>query len=232
MTLARWAAPGRKASKDGLPIPRDLRELTAALGPDSAPGRPFALGDSQVVRLLGWARDTEMIELRRHGFVAGPRFAAWSDPGATTDDEVLSLWDDLFTLAERQDPLDGLDHDVHQVLAQLLPPRPLPTVMVVLYRAAGGDNPAIDAHTLGATLFGQATARLPVPAEDRRMLELELELTLAAAVVLRLADLMDHGVIASRAPAPTRRPPPTTGPDPAGGWSCSGPRTPAPHWSR
>lgn len=76
------------------------------------------------MRLLEWARDTEMIELRRNRFVAGPRFAAWSDAAGPADDEVLSLWDDLFTLAEREDPLADFGDDLRPVLDRFMPPNP------------------------------------------------------------------------------------------------------------
>lgn len=191
VTLARWAAPGRTATKAGLPVLRDLRELSASLGLHGAGTRPGFFDDAPLVRLLDWARDTEMIQLRRNGFVAGPRFAAWSDPAEPADDEVLSLWDDLFTLAEREDPLDGFDDDLRLVLDRFMPPNLLPTVMVMLYRAAGTDHPTIDARTLGGELFGHATAQLPVSVQERHL----LHVTLSTALVLRLADLVDHGVL-------------------------------------
>jgi len=80
VALALCFAPGRKVTKDGEPVPSDVRALAERLGL-GLPGTKIShLHEAPNLRELFWlARQLELVDLRRDGLVAGPRLA----PGET-----------------------------------------------------------------------------------------------------------------------------------------------------
>jgi hypothetical protein len=209
LALARWVGQGRKVTKDGHPVPADVRALTELLGLGLPGVKISHLYHARELHELFWlARQLELVDLRRSGLVAGPVLAAWQHDDALTvrsDSEVLDLWRQVFTLIETGQqvppeaastnaPLDGI-HAVTQ--------RCVPEMMVSLYHTAAlvTDKPVaalIWPHV--EELLGHRPTGLMDDGEEEMV-----DVAVRVALCLTLDRLIDHGTLEITGLRPTEQ---------------------------
>jgi hypothetical protein len=134
-------------TKDGDPVPADVRALTESLGLGPPGGKISHLHQAPGLHELFWlARQLELVDLRRTGLVAGPALAAWHNDDALTtrsDIEVLDFWRQVFALIEtgQQVPQDAVTSDNAPLSGIVtVTQRCVPGMMVSLYHAAALDT--------------------------------------------------------------------------------------------
>jgi len=146
LALALWFGPGRKVTKDGEPVPADVRALAERLGlglpgtkishPHEAPG----------LRELFWlARQLDLVDLRRDGLVPGPRLTPWRDGDESNvpDDDLLDLWRDVLTLIETGKEIPDEAPRIGGALMGQMSGRTrecIPAIVLSLYQAAALDQ--------------------------------------------------------------------------------------------
>jgi hypothetical protein len=195
LTLAGWIGQGRKVTKEGLPVPADVRSLVALLDLGSEWANASKLPQIPDLEEIFWlARQTELIDVRRDGLVAGPRLIG-SAAEDLDDESVLELWDDIFTLVEQgqsvPDRAHRRDDDSTAELVQIAG-KTVPGIMVELYRAAGDGSGSRDLGTLLTHLKNaMAEADSDTSPEDLEF----LGVILAASIYDRIFRLADHGAL-------------------------------------
>jgi hypothetical protein len=205
LTLARWLGQGRKVTKNGEPVPADVRALGELFqqGPQAAKaGHLHQVPGLQVLFWLAW--QVELVELRHTGLVAGPGLAAWrrDDALATADDEqVLDLWLEVFLLVEfgLVVPEEARTGKNAENAATFLAARGCtPGMMVGLYRAAARDQDqlVVDLITPHREHLMQALRRTRWDVEEAELVDVSLRFVLA----LPLGQLIEHGALQLRGP--------------------------------
>jgi hypothetical protein len=213
LVLARWFSPGRKVTKDGEPVPGDVRDLAELLDL-GLPGTKIShLQQAPDLRELFWlARQLELVDLRRDGLVTGPRLTPWqhrdapSVPDHVLPDHVLSdeilleLWRDVLVLIETGQEIPDAAARTAQTLISQLGQRTrecIPAIMLELYRTAADDQdrelaPLLIDHV--DELLDQRGQRLHT--EETGLLEAALRVALCTT----LARLVDHGALEASGP--------------------------------
>jgi hypothetical protein len=200
LALARWLGQGRKVTKDGEPVPPDVRALAELLGQALPAVKVSRLHQAGGVQLLFWlARQLELVDLRRTGLVAGPELAGWQagDALATADDDaVLDLWREVFALvnAGRVVPEETITgKNAANTAVYAVARRCTPAITVDLYRSAAldQDDLVIDliAPHLDRMQEGSRLERLDVDEAEL------LDVSLRFALCLPLEKLVDHGAL-------------------------------------
>jgi len=200
LTLARWIGQGRKVTKDGDPVPADVRALAELLGLGPPGGKISHQHQAPGLHELFWlARQLELVDLRRTGLVAGPALAAWHNDEALTtrsDIEVLDVWCQVFALIEtgQQVPQEAVTSN-NEPLSGILTvtERCVPGMMVSLYHAA-----ALDADQQVAALIRPHVEELLGRRRADLWDEAEEEVADAAvrvALCLPLDRLIEHGAL-------------------------------------
>jgi hypothetical protein len=203
LTLAGWIGQGRKVTKEGFPVPADVRSLVVLLDLGSEWGSASELPQIPDLEEIFWlARQTELIDVRRDGLVAGRRLTG-SAAEDLDDGSVLELWDDIFTLVEQGQSLPDRAHrrddDSTAELVQMAG-KTVPGIMVELYRAAGDGSGSRDLGLLLTHLKdAMAEAGSDISPEDVEF----FGMILAAGIYDRIFRLADHGALDVVAPDPS-----------------------------
>jgi hypothetical protein len=220
LVLARWVGQGRKATKDGEPVPADVRSLAELLGLGLPGVKASSLHHVPSLKELFWlARQLELIDLRRTGLVAGSRLSVWRDGDLLTsegavaigdDNEVLELWRQVFVLVESSQELpeealvektDSADEFLEVIQ------RCVTEIMVSLYRSAALDQDRLLVDLISPYLDDFLEYSRSVfddeedeEDEDEGGEEEVLEAALRVGLCLPLDRLTEHGVVELSAP--------------------------------
>lgn len=207
LTLSRWIGHGRKVTKDGYPVPADVRTLAEVLGVGLPGVKVGHLHQAPGLHELFWlARQLELVDLRRTGLIAGPALAAWQHGDALTtqgDTEVLDLWRQVFVLIETgqqlpEEDLTAKNAPFSGIVAATQ--HCVPGMMVSLYHAAALDT---DQH-VAALISPHVEELLGHPRADLRDEAEEEEVAGAAvrvALCLPLDRLIEHQALEISDPA-------------------------------
>lgn len=203
LVLARWFGPGRKVTKDGEPVPGDVRDVAELLGLGLPGTKIRHLQQAPDLRELFWlARQLELVDLRRDGLVTGPQLARWQDQGraGVPEEVLLELWRDVLVLVETGQEIPDEAARANQTLISKICQRTrecIPAIMLELYRAAAADQD----RQLTPLLIDHVEELLEH--RGRRLHEQDTELleaTLRVALCTTLARLVDHGALEASGP--------------------------------
>ena len=202
LALALWFAPGRKVTKDGEPVPSDVRALAERLGL-GLPGTKIShLHEAPSLRELFWlARQLELVDLRRDGLVPGPGLAPWRDGDGSnvSDGDVLDLWRDVLALETGHEIPDEAPRISEALMSQISERTRecIPAIVLALYQAAALDQDQELAPLLIDHVDELLGSSRPAHGDTAELAEAALRVALCTS----LDRLVNHGALEAFGPA-------------------------------